>query len=142
MDFKILLETLINNVIFKLLLLLILTDIIFGILRAIKQKQLNSDIGLDGLIRKGSVILSVAAFSIADSLVHLNLIAFLPIDITNVLGVKQIGMTEFIAVICILMEAISVVENLQTLGVPIPNWVSKVLSDTNKKIQNKSNEIE
>lgn len=36
----------------KILFIVIVLDLIFGILRAIKEKSVNSCIGIDGMIRK------------------------------------------------------------------------------------------
>lgn len=43
---------LINNDTFKILGIVIGMDLIFGILRAIREKNINSCIGIDGMIRK------------------------------------------------------------------------------------------
>ena len=55
---------LLENISFKLLLIFIVFDIIFGILRAIKEKEINSTIGIDGMIRKvGMIISTIFLFS-------------------------------------------------------------------------------
>lgn len=45
-------ENLLNSEGFKILFIIICLDVFFGILRAIKQRKLNSTIGIDGIIRK------------------------------------------------------------------------------------------
>ena len=42
---------LLNSKSTKILIIVIVLDTIFGILRALKEKELNSCIGIDGLIR-------------------------------------------------------------------------------------------
>ena len=37
---------------FKVLFICVFLDTIFGVLRAIKEKKVNSNVGIDGLIRK------------------------------------------------------------------------------------------
>ena len=46
------LQNLINQDTVKILIIVIVLDTIFGILRAIKEKKINSAIGIDGIIRK------------------------------------------------------------------------------------------
>ena len=43
---------LLNNEAVKILIIFIVLDTIFGILRAIREKSINSAIGIDGIIRK------------------------------------------------------------------------------------------
>ena len=47
----------------KLLLLIIVMDIVFGVIRAIKEKKLNSTIGIDGMIRKVAMITAMLFFN-------------------------------------------------------------------------------
>ena len=44
---------------FKLVIVLIIMDIIFGSLRAIREKKFNSSVGIDGMIRKAGMLLSL-----------------------------------------------------------------------------------
>ena len=45
-------EILVNNKSIQMLCIFIVLDVIFGILRAIKEGKINSTIGIDGIIRK------------------------------------------------------------------------------------------
>lgn len=45
-------QSLVDNKEFKVLIIVIALDTIFGILRALKQRKVNSSIGIDGIIRK------------------------------------------------------------------------------------------
>ena len=58
---------LLENISFKLLLIFIVFDIIFGILRAIKEKEINSTIGIDGMIRKVGMIISTIFLFLVDT---------------------------------------------------------------------------
>lgn len=55
-------DFLFNNNLLKVLAICIVLDTIFGILRAIKQKKVNSNIGIDGIIRKVGMLTSVIFF--------------------------------------------------------------------------------
>ena len=43
----------------KVLIILVILDSIFGSLRAIRERKFNSNIGIDGLIRKFGMMISV-----------------------------------------------------------------------------------
>ena len=45
-----------NNMFIKIVLIAIVCDTIFGVLRAIKEKKFNSNFGIDGAIRKCGMI--------------------------------------------------------------------------------------
>ena len=60
---------LLENSNIKLLLIFIIFDIVFGILRAIKERKLNSTIGIDGMIRKAGMILSDCFLFIIDRII-------------------------------------------------------------------------
>lgn len=47
---------------------------------------------------------------------------------------------NFVSVYIMIMELISICENLNKLGVPIPKFIKKALDDANNKIQNHGEE--
>ena len=64
LEFKNFLETLIQNNVFRIIIVMIIFDTIFGILRAIKERKINSCVGIDGMIRKArNVIFIIFLFS-------------------------------------------------------------------------------
>ena len=64
LEFKEFLETLIQNNVFRIIIVMIIFDTIFGILRAIKERKINSCVGIDGMIRKDrNVIFIIFLFS-------------------------------------------------------------------------------
>ena len=64
LEFKEFLETLIQNNVFRIIIVMIIFDTIFGILRAIKERKINSCVGIDGMIRKArNVIFPIFLFS-------------------------------------------------------------------------------
>ena len=46
----------------KVLVIIIILDTLFGILRAIREREINSAIGIDVIIRKGGMLLSIFFF--------------------------------------------------------------------------------
>ena len=64
LEFKEFLETLIQNNVFRIIIVMIIFDTVFGILRAIKERKINSCVGIDGMIRKArNVIFIIFLFS-------------------------------------------------------------------------------
>ena len=84
-----------NNIFIEILMLAICADTLLGVLRAIKFRQFNSSVGIDGAIRKVAMVVSVGALMLADLLIHVNLLAFLPEEYVHDLGVQKLGMCEF-----------------------------------------------
>ena len=80
------LQNLINNDGFKILIIVVVLDTIFGILRAIKEKKVNSAIGIDGIIRKIGMIIAITFLSIIDNIVYVDLIGFIPENLKQVLN--------------------------------------------------------
>ena len=62
----------------KILIVVITFDVIFGVLRAIKERKLNSTIGIDGIIRKVGMMLSIICSLILDNILNIDLIMFIP----------------------------------------------------------------
>lgn len=118
-----------NEVGLKVLLICVLLDTIFGVLRAIKQRKLNSNIGIDGLIRKFGMMISVIFFIAIDYLVKLNLIGFIPQQIRTYLGIETIGISGLFVILFIMYEALSILKNMILCGLPIPKRLQKVLKE-------------
>ena len=78
------LSILINSDGLKILGIVITLDTIFGILRAIKEKSLNSCIGIDGIIRKVGMLISIIFLMAIDTIIHLDLIGFIPESIKEI----------------------------------------------------------
>ena len=93
-----------NNVEIKLLIVVIVFDTIFGVLRAIREKSLNSTIGIDGIIRKSGMIISIIFLTIIDYLVKLDLIAFIPANIKQIINIKDVGICDLFNILFIVFE--------------------------------------
>lgn len=102
---------------FKALLVLITADYITGIIVAVTQKQLSSEVGAKGIAKKILMLIIVA--------------------VANVLDVQIIGGGAALRNITIIFyaanEVISLLENTGALGVPYPQKLMDVL----KQLKNK-----
>ena len=56
--------TLANNMMIQLVIIAIVMDTIFGIIRAVKEHGFNSCFGIDGAIRKISMVVSIVLLEI------------------------------------------------------------------------------
>lgn len=90
---------------------LMVMDYISGVLAAVAQKKLSSEIGAKGIAKKVFMLLIVAVANIVD---------------INVIGeghvLKSVTIIFYIA-----NECISLIENGGRLGVPVPNKLLEVL---------------
>lgn len=118
-----------DNKLIELLLLAICADMVLGILRAIKFRQFNSSVGIDGAIRKVAMIVSVGILMAADCMIHVNLLAFVPEEYIHLLGVQKIGLCELFCLLFLAYECISILKNMLLCGLPIPKKVKGWLED-------------
>ena len=133
-------KILINNSGFKILLICIVLDCIFGILRAIKQKKLNSTIGIDGLIRKTGMIISVILLYMIDSIINLDFIFFIPEGIKQICQIDKIGIGSLFSILFIVFEFLSILKNMIICKLPIPTKLQKyfenILKEFTEEIKN------
>lgn len=104
---------------FKLLLILIIVDIIIGTFLAITNRKLSSEIGLKGMIKHSTVILIAVVLG---SILRLS---------------GQIELSVMMGWFYVAEYGLSIVENLDVLGIPFPKWVTGVLNNVKKKGGNK-----
>ena len=117
--------------IIKLVILAVVMDTCFGCIRAIKEHKFNSCFGIDGAIRKISMVASLAFLLVLDQIVHLNLIGFIPEAIRSYLPVNSIGVAEFFGLLYIAYELVSILKNMTLCGLPVKHiWeaIKKSLS--------------
>ena len=117
----------------KVLLICVLLDSIFGVLRSIKERKFNSNIGIDGLIRKFGMMISVIFFMARDYIVKLNLIGFLPEEVRLTIGIEKIGISFLFLYLFIIYEFLSIMKNMIKCKLPIPKRLQKVLEGVFKK---------
>ena len=102
-------------------------DIIFGILRAIKERKLNSTIGIDGMIRKSAMILSDCFLFIIDKIINLNFVRFVPEEFLSFINLKFLGIGDLFNILFILFECLSIIKNMHRCKLPIPKKLEKAI---------------
>lgn len=115
-----------HNTIIQLVVLAIVFDTIFGVLRAVKEKKFNSCAGIDGAIRKVGMLISLVFMLAVDVLVKVNLIAFIPESVRTYLGLTTVGVAEFFSLLYIAYEVVSILKNMTLCGLPIKGIWEKV----------------
>lgn len=113
----------------KVLLIFVVLDTIFGVFRSIRQKKLNSNIGIDGLIRKFGMMISVVFFMATDYLLKINLIGFIPDEVKNFIGIESIGISTMFLYLFLIYELLSILKNMIKCKLPIPKKLQKFLED-------------
>jgi len=122
-----------NNIIFYLLIATILLDVFLGSLRALKERKWNSTVGINGILRKSAMIGSSIFLIIIDSILKIDLLFFIPKEITNTLKLNEVGIFELFGIMFILYEITSILKNMVKCGLPIP----KKIKTTIEKLLNK-----
>lgn len=92
-------------------------DYAFGLLGAIKNKNVNSEVMFWGGIRKGAILAVVSIAVMADGLVGNNDPIFRTAAVYFYIG----------------REGWSITENLGILGVPLPGFLKKILTQLQEK---------
>ena len=105
----------------KLALAFMVIDVFTGVLKAIKNKELNSTKAREGIYKKASFILFIAFGYLADyAMVYVNMGFDFPAAAT-------------ICTLVIVTEAISVLENLGQINPDLVKLIAPFLSVLNKK---------
>ena len=119
--FKILVDALAHNTIIQLVVIAVVMDTLFGAGRALKQHKFNSSVGIDGAIRKISMLVSLVFLAVIDRLVHLNLIGFIPEEARAYFpqSISTIGLAEFFGLLYLCYEVVSILKNMALCGLPV-----------------------
>lgn len=119
--FKILVDTLAHNTIIQLVVIAVVMDTLFGAGRALKQHKFNSSVGIDGAIRKISMLVSLVLLAVIDRLVHINLIGFIPEEARAYFpqSISTIGLAEFFGLLYLCYEVVSILKNMALCGLPV-----------------------
>ena len=132
-------EIMINNKGVKLLVIFIVLDVIFGILRAIKEGKLNSTIGIDGIIRKVGMIITICFCILVDTIVEIDLIGFIPENVKVVLGLSKVGVSMIFNILYIVFEILSIFKNMYKCKLPLPKklkvFLEKMLKEFTSEIE-------
>lgn len=110
----------------KLLTLCIAMDVVLGVTRAIKEGKINSTVGIDGIIRKMAMLVSVAFFAGADVVLGIDIIGWLPTEALQVfetIGIQAVGICDLFGLVFVGSEFLSILKNLLRSGVKIPKGV-------------------
>lgn len=113
-------NTVVSNPYFKILVSVILLDILAGTIRAIIQKRLNSSIGTIGLLKHMLIIITLTVLVIFAPLVQLQVVA------NTIIGFY------------IFQYGLSIVENWEAIGLPVPTWLKIHIKNTKKKLDKNS----
>lgn len=127
------LTNLISNNIFRVLLVTILMDVIFGVLRAIREHKTNSAIGIDGIIRKVGMIISIVCIAVIDYIVNINFIGFVPETVRQTISLDKIGLASVFNFLFIIFEFLSVLKNMVKCKLPIPKKIQTFLEKALKE---------
>lgn len=129
----------VKNPILQAVALVIVFDTIMGMLRAIKERMFNSCVGINGAIRKVGMIVSILFLRLADAVIGVNLIGFVPMELWTALKMKvplHLGLAEFFGILFVAYEIVSILKNMTLAGLPVKgiwkqvkNWLSKYTTE-------------
>lgn len=118
-----------ENPFLRAVALAVVFDTIMGVLRAVKERKFNSCIGINGAIRKVGMILSIIFLRLADAVIGINLIGFLPKEMWAAIGMDaplNLGMAEFFAILFVAYEIVSILKNMALAGLPVKGLWQKI----------------
>lgn len=128
----------------KLLLLIIVMDIVFGVIRAIKERKVNSTIGIDGMIRKVGMMTAMLFLIGIDLLIPIDLIGFIPEPVKDYLNFNRVGIDSLFSILFITFESLSVLKNMIKCELPIPqklqDFLEKIMSEYTDELKNNESE--
>ena len=110
--------TALHNKLIQLVIIAVIIDTFFGVLRAIKYHKFNSGFCIDGAIRKCAMIISIIMLALVDYITGFNMIGFLPEEIRRYIG-ESIGISGFFALLYIAYEVVSILKNMTLCGLPV-----------------------
>lgn len=132
-------DIMVHNKGVQLLVIFIVLDVIFGVLRAIKEGKLNSTIGIDGIIRKVGMIITICVCILVDIIVQVDLIGFIPENVKSVLGLSKIGVSMIFNILYIIFEILSIFKNMYRCKLPLPkklkSYLEKMLKEFTSEIK-------
>lgn len=103
--------------ILKILLILIVADYITGVLLAVSTKQLSSEVGLKGIVKKIMQLFIVGVAAVIDQLT----------------GTQGEYVRTIVIYFLIANEGISILENASAVGAPVPEFLIKILQQIKDK---------
>lgn len=134
------LKMLYNNRNIKFLIIFIVFDVIFGVLRALKEKKINSCIGIDGIIRKVGMILTIIICIVIDKMINIDLISFIPSEVKNYINIDKVGLAFLFNILYIVFEMLSVFKNMIKCKLPLPKKLKSLLEKILKEFTSEMKE--
>lgn len=132
-------QILVQNKVIQIMTIFIVLDVIFGILRSIKQHKTNSTIGIDGIVRKVAMMFTIASCIVLDYIVEIDLIAFIPQSVKESINIGRIGTSDLFAFLYCIFEVLSIFKNMMKIGIPLPvklkNFLEKLLKEFTSEIK-------
>lgn len=127
-NMNILLNYLQNHKMLAIVAMAIIFDTFLGVMLSSKEKKPNSAIGINGMIRKASMIACLLFLVVFDFLIKLDLIGWLPnqiLDVFKTLGINSVGISDFFALLFIAFELLSILKNWALIGLPMFKGVNE-----------------
>lgn len=128
-----------RNKTIQMLCIFIVLDVVFGFLRSIKERKTNSTIGIDGIIRKTGMLITIATAIAIDKIAEIDLIFFIPENIKNVLNLKECGIAILFNSLYIIFEGLSILKNMRKCGIPFPrklnDFLEKLLTEFTSEVE-------
>ena len=118
-----------NNKSIQMLVIFIVLDVIFGVLRSFKERKTNSTIGIDGIIRKTGMMITIVVAIVLDKIANIDLIFFIPEELKNVLSLRSCGITFIFNSLYIIFESLSILKNMRKCGIPFPRKLNDFLEE-------------
>lgn len=111
----------------------IIFDTLLGFFLSVKDKKTYSSIGIDGMIRKASMLACVVFLVCLDYILHINIIGWLPeqiLQIFKIVHMDNIGISDVFSVLFVVFELLSILKNWALMGLPmfkgVNEWIGKV----------------
>lgn len=100
-------------------------DTVFEFMRAVRERKWNSSVGIDGAIRKISMLACMTFMVVLDTVCGFKLIQIFPKEVVQVLvklTLTHIGFAEFFGILFVAYECVSILKNMTLCGLPV-KWV-------------------
>ena len=132
-------QILVQNKVIQIMVIFIVLDVIFGILRSFREHKTNSTIGIDGIIRKIAMMFTIACCIVLDYIVEIDLIGFIPETIKQSINIGRVGTADLFALLYCLFEVLSIFKNMFKIGLPLPKklkkWLEKILKEFTNEVK-------
>lgn len=122
----------------------IIFDTLLGFFLSVKDKKTYSSIGIDGMIRKASMLACVVFLVCLDYILHINIIGWLPeqiLQIFKIVHMDNIGISDVFSVLFVVFELLSILKNWALMGLPmfkgVNEWIEKFLETFTEELPKK-----